>query len=636
VNLGAVGRGDSATVSAWRPGLAANAATIGIAMAIVAASASNGGYFPTAWGWLELAMAWCLLVVAVLPGALLVTRSASAFVAALGLLAAWSLGSSLWSLSPASSMLDSERSLIYVSAAAAMTFSLPYIGFRRLASAVAVATSLICAYALLTRLFPERATASFDAAFRYRLYTPIGYWNGLGIFAAIGLILALGLTLHASRLAARLAASSAAIVLVLTLYFTFSRGAWLSLAVGIAAFVVLDPGRVRALAYLFLIGLPSTFALVTAERSTSLTTLGSSLGQASREGHRLAVVVIFLSACTASLTAVAVLVERHCRVANGVRVAFVACLAACAVGGIGAGIAHYGQPWSIASRGWSAFTADAPRSANLNQRLFHLSGTGRIAMWRSAAGEFTQHPLVGSGAGTFETWWFQHREHPDQVRDAHSLYLEMAGELGIVGLLLLGAVVCIPLAEGVRNRRQDLVPYAVAGVSAWAVHAAVDWDWEIPVVTVCALACAAGCFSAPPDRSRRVDRPGRTVVALIAGVLAIGGVAIAIGNHALAASQDALDAGNYASAQTHAQKAARWAPWLSQPWIIEGQIAALDQDRDAAKADFKKAVAKDPRNYLAWYGLAGVTSGAAHRRAVARTIELNPLSDEAKELRSGS
>jgi Tfp pilus assembly protein PilF len=54
-----------------------------------------------------------------------------------------------------------------------------------------------------------------------------------------------------------------------------------------------------------------------------------------------------------------------------------------------------------------------------------------------------------------------------------------------------------------------------------------------------------------------------------------------------------------------------------------------------ARRDFRKAIAKDPRNYLAWYGLAGVTSGAAHQEAVAKVVELNPLSDEAKELSKG-
>ena len=74
-------------------------------------------------------------------------------------------------------------------------------------------------------------------------------------------------------------------------------------------------------------------------------------------------------------------------------------------------------------------------------------------------------------------------------------------------------------------------------------------------------------------------------------------------------------------------------PWSSEPWIVQGQLDALNQDRTAAGADFHKAIARDPKNYLAWYGPAGVTRGPARAEAVRKVLELNPLSDEAKELR---
>jgi hypothetical protein len=179
------------------------------------------------------------------------------------------------------------------------------------------------------------------------------------------------------------------------------------------------------------------------------------------------------------------------------------------------------------------------------------------------------------------------------------------------------------------------VPFAVGALVAWIVHAGVDWDWEIPAVTLPALACAAVCVAGAGRREWRLGTPARVGIATVAGAVAIFGLVAAIGNQALAGSRDALDAGNYAGADNQARKAQRWAPWLSEPWIIRGQIQALNQDPGGARADFRRAIAKDPRNYLAWYGLAGVTSGAAHREAVAKVVDLNPLSDEAKELSKG-
>ena len=47
----------------------------------------------------------------------------------------------------------------------------------------------------------------------------------------------------------------------------------------------------------------------------------------------------------------------------------------------------------------------------------------------------------GNGAGTYQLQWAQHRPYVFTVIDAHSLYLEVLGELGLVGFLLIGGVV---------------------------------------------------------------------------------------------------------------------------------------------------------------------------------------------------
>ena len=64
----------------------------------------------------------------------------------------------------------------------------------------------------------------FDPISGSRLSEPVGYWNALGLLAAMGTLLALGLAARSGPVVRCLAAGST-VVLLLTLYFTYSRGA---------------------------------------------------------------------------------------------------------------------------------------------------------------------------------------------------------------------------------------------------------------------------------------------------------------------------------------------------------------------------------------------------------------------------
>jgi O-antigen ligase len=121
----------------------------------------------------------------------------------------------------------------------------------------------------------------------------------------------------------------------------------------------------------------------------------------------------------------------------------------------------------------------------------------RPAYWRVAASDVSEHPLLGSGAGSFDDYWLEHRPIPADVRDAHSLYLETVAELGIVGLALLLCALGTPLVAAVRARAQGVLASAAAGYAAFLVHAGLDWDWEMPVTVVAGLACGAAILVAP-------------------------------------------------------------------------------------------------------------------------------------------
>ena len=75
--------------------------------------------------------------------------------------------------------------------------------------------------------------------------------------------------------------------------------------------------------------------------------------------------------------------------------------------------------------------------------------SNRYAYWRVALDAFADHPLAGVGSGGFRVEWLRERDVVEPARDAHSLYLETAAELGLVGLLLLGTAIA---GGGARRR----------------------------------------------------------------------------------------------------------------------------------------------------------------------------------------
>jgi O-antigen ligase len=285
-----------------------------------------------------------------------------------------------------------------------------------------------------------------------------------------------------------------------------------------------------------------------------------------------------------------------------------------------------GGPVTLARKGYDSFTTTSRENpVNLNRRLLTFSGTYRAELWEAAWHDYEDHPLLGSGPGTYEEYWNEHRPIQHKVRDAHSLYLETLAELGPIGLLLLGLALAAPLAAAVLARASPLVPAALAAYAAYLVHAGVDWDWEMAAVTLSALATAAALIAAADRRdsvpllSPRV-RAGGVVAALLLSVVAFVGV---VGSSALAASDRALAKGDYGEARSQARKAGRWWRWSPDPWRLLGDVSA-EQDETAAAADYyRKAITKDRGDWRLWFDLSTVTTGDEAQRALAEARRLN-------------
>ncbi len=89
-----------------------------------------------------------------------------------------------------------------------------------------------------------------------------------------------------------------------------------------------------------------------------------------------------------------------------------------------------------ASNGWSEFKEGGGPGTG-TERLGSVAGQNRYQFWSAAVRENETAPLNGTGSGTFEFWWARDGDSDETVRDAHSLYMQTLGELGIVGFAVL-------------------------------------------------------------------------------------------------------------------------------------------------------------------------------------------------------
>ena len=598
----------------------AGAATVAFAT-VAGLAADNGGYFPTTWGWAAVvlcAIGAVLLLVSGLPRLRPVEKIVLGAAAGLS---AWTFTSAIWSISITRSFLEGERALVYLGGVVVGLLVSRRAGGRAVVFGTWLAITAVCTYSLLTRVFPEQFGV-IDAIAGSRLASPIGYWNGLALLAALGCLLALGLAARSST-ALRLAASASTVVLVLTLYFTFSRGGWIALFAGVLTAIVADRRRSQLIVTALVVAPWSAIAVFYASKADALTHLNATVRAAQEDGHSVAVVAVFLAALGALAMLGLDTLEARRRLSAGPRLRrIVAVLSVCALATtLALAFAHYGSPATIARDGWRSFNAGAGGGSNLNSRLFQVSGTGRIDHWHVAAREAAAHPWLGSGAGTFGEYWFQFRPSTLIVHDAHTLYLETLAETGPVGLALI-VLLLGTLTFGAARSRSPLAAVAVGACIAYALHAAADWDWELPALLLAVVLPALAVLGDPdpvPGGPRR-----RLVPA--AAILAIGALALftLLGNIALSRSSDASDATKWRQAESEARSAQGLVPWSAEPDRRLAVAQAGLAQFDAARASLLDAVEKEPRDWSLWYQLSEVTTGAEHRRALAQARRLNP------------
>src|SRR5215213_407644 len=166
--------------------------------------------------------------------------------AAVGLLAAYTGLSILWSLAPSDSWIEANRTFSYLAAfAGAMAVARLAPGrWAAVLHGISIACVVVCGWALMTKVFP-RALAEDEIYARLR--APFDYWNSVGLMAAVGIVPLLWL---GARRTGRGAVSALAwpgiALLEVALMLAYSRGALLALAVGLVFWFAVVPLRLRS------------------------------------------------------------------------------------------------------------------------------------------------------------------------------------------------------------------------------------------------------------------------------------------------------------------------------------------------------------------------------------------------------
>jgi len=608
----------------------------------------GGGYDALVHDQVGIAVLWGLLAL-VLAGALPRARPTPVAWAALGLFAAltaWTALSLIWTESTERTAADVARLAGYLGVFALALFAGRRGSPRYIVGAVGAGAAVVALTGLLSRLhlawFPDATqTAALLSTGEERLSYPIDYWNGMAAMVAIGLPPLFAAATEARSLLLRALAAAALPALGLTAFFTFSRAGIAAALIAVAVFFVLAPNRLPKLMTL-LVAAAGTAVLVLAATQRQALEDGL-LGEAARrQGDEVMLIAVLVCALAGLAQVALALASRRGLRLGWTRVPRSAALAASVVAVLAlfAGAAALDAP-GRASDAWDEFKQGEEGPGKGAARLGSAAGESRYEFWEVAAEQNADAPLIGTGSGTFEFWWTRNSDGSGTVRDAHSLYMQTLGELGIVGLLLLLGFLALVLLAGARRTvrappaERTLLAAALAGFLAFCVPAAFDWLWQIPVLVVATLLLAAALLGpgARPDGEERAPFPLPLRLGIPALALsAIVAIAIPLATTSLLRQSEAdARAGDLDAALEAARSAQNVEPGAMSPRLQQALLFETLGDLDQAAAAARAATEREPTNWRTWLVLSRIEAQRGRAAAAVadyrRARSLNPLSE---------
>ena len=456
----------------------------------------------------------------------------------------------------------------------------------------AVGAAVIAAIALAAA---AAGHGSIDIVRYGRFAEPIGYTNGVAALGVMAFLPALALAARSEVPVALqgLLLASACFLLELAL-LPQSRAALVALACGTPLLLAISPGRVWLLLRMALVAAVAVLAIHPVLEVYEAANSGGDPMQALRSAWNAMAIT---SLAAGALGVGAGLIQRRTTWRPRVRlprhrtvvgIVLVTLIVVGAAGVASRGGIHIGDGHETVGEGGS--------------RISSLDPEERIDYWRVALDMFDSRPLEGRGAGSFEFNYARDRHQAKPSRYVHNVFLRTLSETGVVGLLLLLAMLGAIVTAVYRVWRFSS-PLGATVASAcfvlglcFLIHDSLDWMDEIPALAGPALGLPLVAASlAPAARPAPVWLGSRRAVAAVAAGAILGFVAI--GSSWLAtlyldrASSELGSNPNAAFADYG--RAASLQPWSSRPLLAEG-VAAIDAGRSVqARAAFEAAIRRE-------------------------------------------
>jgi UDP-GlcNAc:undecaprenyl-phosphate GlcNAc-1-phosphate transferase len=555
------------------------------------------------------------------------------------MLALWSLCSALWADSVQQAFVEGNRYLFYAALVGVLLVLVRTEAAAIGLVAVIATVGAVSAVVTAVRMLGPSGAELFVAG---RLDAPLGYINGQGCFHLLAFWCCLALAEQRRRPALAGIGLAAATLLGALVVLSQSRGLTLAAIVSAAVVFALVPGRLRRCAGLLVIvtalAVASGALLEVYESRGAASVSADAVSAAARQALLVSVAAGVIWALVAAAT------MRAPAVARRLRPVAVALVAAAAVGGVGLAIAERDAIGRSIDEHYTSFTqvGDDTPSVVTSSRL--VSGAGnRYDYWRVAWTAWRDHPLLGVGAGNYDRPYFKLRATEEDVRQPHSIELQVLSELGFVGIIWLG-VLFAGLALGARRLSRTArhssggAFLAVAGVGCavtWLVDASVDWMHLLPGVTGVALCAAIGLLRGTSETRpvlpavAAVRRP-LTAVILITVALTLTGVSLSrqwFAEMFQSRAQAAL-ATRPDEALRQADRALRLDPEAVRSYWVKSAALARFGEAEAAQAALREAARREPGNYVTWALLGDLAlrleQPALARSHYRRALSLNP------------
>ena len=432
----------------------------------------------------------------------------------------------VWTISPPETVEELLRSSMYL---ATFAMVLAAVSSRRLVppfmDGLFLISLAIGGFGLLQKIDPvEFPTRTMDAV---RIGSTIEYANTVAVVLGMGIVLGLA---RMTQLKSPIIRGFYAIGLTassLALYFTLSRGGLMAVGVGMLVLFALSANRLQMFANVLLFSAPLLWVVGQAQGLETLFETGIPPQERLSDGSALRTYALICLAVAFVLQAVYATLKERYELLPGTRRALGA--AAVALVLVGSGFVGYTVLSEQLQKGGLVgnFATGIDETESANERLTSLSSNSRSKYWSVAWEEWKEHPLTGTGAGTFHYTWLENRPGFSGVRQVHNVYLEQGTETGAVAFLALagfaGGLVFFA-ARGTwraNGERRMLLSGLTGAVVVYLVHSALEWHWYIPPSTLFFFALAAVAVkyaegarweeASPEARGRRADKTRETL-----------------------------------------------------------------------------------------------------------------------------